>query len=527
MEQDFDIRAYLGVLRRRYMHFLIPALLLFVAALATAYLLPKSYHSQATILVESQQIPSDLARSTVTSAAAERIAIIRQRLITRSNLLQIVREFKLFPNEQENMSPTELVAAMRGATQIEPVNIGNQRRRDGTVIAFTVSFEYGNAATAARVANRFVQLILEQNIRSRTDRASETRKFFEQRVQDLEKDLTRQEAAIIKFKSENEEALPDSLAYRRTLVTDMRSRLPDIDQKILELEVQLELLRPDGSGKVTEDPSDPIDQEIEKLRLQLKQLETTYSQKHPAVKRVKGRLLALESGRITPNPNTKPDAEVPEAQVTAIETDAEARTLGEVRRDALEQQLTALKEQRSKQQGRIAALEETLQKTPQVEIELNVLNREYQALEDQLSQARAKMEEASVGERLEEDRQAERFEVIEQATAPDTPSKPNRPRIVLGGLFVSIAAGVGLVILFELLDQSIRTARDLQKSLQLRPIATIPLVHTAEDTKHKFKRRVLIAVVGMVAVCGAAVLTHMFYKPLDLVWLKLLQKIGI
>ena len=84
-----------------------------VVVVAVVMMLPKSYVSKATILVESQQIPSDLARSTVTSAAEERIALIRQRLIARKNLLQIVDDFSLYPKQQEKLSPTEIVTSLR------------------------------------------------------------------------------------------------------------------------------------------------------------------------------------------------------------------------------------------------------------------------------------------------------------------------------------------------------------------------------------------------------------------------------
>jgi len=518
VEQEFDIRVYLNVLRRRYLHFCVPTVVVFLLATATAFSLPKIYHSQATILVESQQIPSDLARSTVTSAAAERIAVLRQRLMTRSNLLEIVREFNLYPGDRERLSPTELVTSMREAAVIEPLNIGNRRRRDKNVIAFTVSFEYRSPETAARVANRFVSLILEQNIRSRTDRASETRKFFEQRVADLEKQLARQEARIVAFKGENEAALPDSLAYRRTLLTELEGRLPEIDQKILTLEAQKKLL----SSTADPDAVDATTQEIAQLRLHLKQLRTRYSNRHPSVKRAKNRLDALEKAVSSQSPDRAPPDEFD--KTTAETTTFTADVAGKLA--AIEQQLTALKEQRAREQARIAALQGTLQKTPEVEIALNVLTREYQGLESQLTQARGKMEEASVGERLEEDRQAERFEVIEQATAPTEPSKPDRKRIVLAGFFVSIAVGVGMVVLFELLDRSIRSALDLQKHLQMRPLAAIPMLYSNDErTARAQKMRLMLsAAAGSLIVVIA--LAHLFYQPLDLLWLKLLQKVG-
>ena len=520
MEQEFDLKTYLDILRRRIPHLVIPFLAVFAAVGVAVYLLPPVYHASATILVESQQIPSDLARSTVTSAAAERIAVIRQRLMTRSNLLQIVRDFGLYSGSGEDLSPTEIVERMREAAAIEQIDIGNRRSTSQQAVAFSVSFEYGTAQHAARVANQFVELILEQNIRARTTRASKTYKFFEQQVGDLEKDLTLKEASIVKFKSENEDALPDSLAYRRALLTDLRSRIPAIDQKIQALTEQRELLKA-GEEVVV---ADPIEKQISELELQLKQYQEIYSERHPSVKRVRNRIAALKKAL---DAGTTTDvAKDDEPQDASAETPDVSREVA-TKLASIERQLGALDEQRRKEQERITIVEETLAKTPRVEIALNALTREYKALEARLAQARTKMAEAATGEQLEEDRQAERFEVIERASAPSRPAKPDRPKLVLAGFILSIAAGVGAVILFELLDRSVRTSADLQKRLQIRPLSTIPFVVTDADRRRRKKLIFATLTGGTVAACAAAVMMHVFYRPLDVIWYKVVDKLPI
>ena len=81
------------------------------AALGVALLWPATYLSEGKILVQSQQIPTELVRPTVTSAAQERIQVIEQRTMTRDNLVAIADKFQLFPDKRTLMSVTELVAA--------------------------------------------------------------------------------------------------------------------------------------------------------------------------------------------------------------------------------------------------------------------------------------------------------------------------------------------------------------------------------------------------------------------------------
>ena len=79
MEQRLTIASYLGAFRRRAWILVLTIVIGTPLALAIANLLPPVYRSTATILVESQQIPSQLARSIVTTSAAERLQLARDR----------------------------------------------------------------------------------------------------------------------------------------------------------------------------------------------------------------------------------------------------------------------------------------------------------------------------------------------------------------------------------------------------------------------------------------------------------------
>ena len=89
---------------------------------------------------------------------------------------------------------------------------------------------------------------------------------------------------------------------------------------------------------------------------------------------------------------------------------------------------------------------------------------------------------AKLGERLERDKQAERFEVIEQPVTPTEPIKPNRPLILAGGL--GLAGGVALSIAFmlELLNRTVRSPTDVLNALEQAPLATIPSCSSSRFT---------------------------------------------
>lgn len=504
-EPELDIRAYFDVLRRRYLFLVIPAVVIAIAGAVVAQVLPKIYEARATILVESQAIPTEMASSTVTANAAERIQVIEQRLMTRDNLLEIARQFSLYQEGGNPPSPSVIVESMRGATSIEQIDVGRQLfRRDIGVIGFTVAFQYDNPTIAARVTNELVSSILAQNLETRLGRAAETSKFFESRLSLLEKDLLAMESKIADYKRENEAALPDTLAYRREQLAQLVEQISVIDRR-MEIEENGE-----GDAVFAGDATEPATYRLQARELALESL-----------KEQRDRLGALaEKGFVPQNRMTELDRQITTAELDILALKSEIAAAGGAGFGGLEAQKTFLQDKSQKVRDSIA-------RTPTVEAELNVLNREYERLQSEYRQAQEKMNAATTGERLEEDRQAERFEVIEQATIPEKPVSPDRPKIMMAGMLGGLGIGAGLLILLELLDTSIRTTGDLERRLQLRPIATIPYVRTSEEQQKS--RKTIFTLIAAMLIFGlvTAAAIHIFYQPLDLFLERVFNKLGL
>jgi uncharacterized protein involved in exopolysaccharide biosynthesis len=198
-EQGLDLWSYVAVLRRRWAFFLIPLLLVSASGFAVVMLMKPVFLAEARILVESQQIPAELVRPTVTATAKERIQVIEQRVMTRENLLSLVDKYRLFPDQRQSLSGTQLLDKMRQSTKFQPFELDQARRRDG-LIALTVSFEYEQPEIAMRIANELITLILNEDARNRSNRAQETTNFLAREVKKLETELGAVEAQISELK---------------------------------------------------------------------------------------------------------------------------------------------------------------------------------------------------------------------------------------------------------------------------------------------------------------------------------------
>src|SRR5262249_40848162 len=140
-QASLDPLHYYQILKKRKFYGLIPFLCVFAIGGAIAVLWPPTFQSEGKILVETQQIPVDLVRPTVTATASERIATIQQRVMTRENLLKIVDKYQMFADRRDKLSRTDMLDLMRSNTVVKPVpvELGAQNTQNLTV-AVTVGF---------------------------------------------------------------------------------------------------------------------------------------------------------------------------------------------------------------------------------------------------------------------------------------------------------------------------------------------------------------------------------------------------
>jgi uncharacterized protein involved in exopolysaccharide biosynthesis len=279
---------YWQLIKRRALYFVIPFFLVLPVGLAVAVLLPATYVSEGKILVQSQQIPTELVRPTVTSAAQERIQVIEQRTMTRENLLAIIDKFQLFPEKRTLMSAGQLVELMRKNAKIEPLAqplafSQVRSRADNPTIVFTVGFESSDPQTASRVANELVTRILNEDLRDRTSRATDTTKFLAREVQKLQ-----------------------------------------ADNAAIDAKIALAKLSQAKSGSNT--PDQPVTQ-LAQLKMELTQKSALYSDRHPVMQALKRQIAALEKV-VVPATQTGPDALAPldelETQQENIQKNLEA-----------------------------------------------------------------------------------------------------------------------------------------------------------------------------------------------------------
>src|SRR5579872_7411522 len=132
--EGLDLQHYLGVVRRRHLHFLIPLFLGWALVWGASWVLPPRYQSSTLILVEQPTMPKDYVTPNVNDDLQERMQSITQQILSRTRLLHIVDQLNLYAGPHAQASPDKKVDRMR--KDIDIVLVRDERNQ---ITAFNVS----------------------------------------------------------------------------------------------------------------------------------------------------------------------------------------------------------------------------------------------------------------------------------------------------------------------------------------------------------------------------------------------------
>jgi succinoglycan biosynthesis transport protein ExoP len=558
----------------------------FVTAVAAALtvilamVLPATYQSTGTILIEQQEIPQELVRSVITSFADQRVQIISQRVMTTQNLLSLIDRYGLYPKIKEKEPREVLLQKFRDDIGMHMISADVIDPRSGrptqATIAFAVSYKSRSPDLALKVANELTTLYLNENLTSRTRSAEQSSAFFSEeaareaaRIADFDKKLAT-------FKEAHHDDLPElaQLNIQEMERTDLdlrdaENRLAALDSQRVLLEAQLAQISPNSqvysdSGQRVFGPED----RLKALKSQLASYKARYGPNHPDVistqrevdglekevhaedqtddrlkqlSEAKAQLAAALQKYSAEHPDVVRLQRTVDVLQKAVTEEASAGTKriaaehadnpvyiqvkGQIDSTEVERANTIKK--RDELQARLQRYQKRTAEEPEVERQYRTMARDLESAQIKYQEILSKQTEAQVSQNLETERKGEKFTLIEPPQPPEKPISPNRTIILLAGLFLSCALGAGAVFVKESFDASVRGPADIRTLLQVPALASIPVIVTAAD---RAQRRKMIRYSwggGVAAFIGLCLSVHFFVKPLDVVVLSLLRRFGV
>lgn len=520
---NLDLKFYWAVFLRRLPYFMVIVAFLTAIGVTVAMILPPSYTSSARMLVEPQQIADKAAPATVQVNPFEQAQIIEQRLMTRANLLALAERVGMYKDVEPPMSANAMVGDIRDRITFIGFTPDVTRAANtpgATIIG--VSFDAPTAEFANKGANELVNLVLEENVKLRTGRANDTLTFFQAEVDRLKGEMERQSDKITKFKTENFEALPDSLTERRNRQIMEQERLIALEREESDLKNQRSTVvwvfertgRSAAMGALS-----PEETQLDALQNQLVQQRTIYAAGSPRIRMLESQLAGLQklveeqrAKRAVPGADGKAAAPTSELELELAPIDA---------------RLKFIQDDKATIQQTLDDLSKSIQATPANEQILGALERELANTQTQYNAAVENTGQATVSERIEVLSKGERFSLIEQPNTPTSPTSPNRKLIAAAGMIGGLGAGLAFIVLMEMVNRSIRRPVDLTAKLGLQPFATVPYIRTPGEARRK--RGIIAAVLVVIAIAIPAGLfaIHTYYEPIDMLMGDTLEKVGI
>jgi len=297
---------YLQAFKRRKKQFLVPVIILSLLALIVAFALPAVYRSTSTVLIEQQEIPQDLVRTTISTYADQRIEVMQQKAMTTTNLMKIIDKFGLYQEDLQKKTREEVIDAMREDIGMEPLSaevVDPRTGRPGSAtIAFSLYFDHTSPGIAQKVANELVSLYLNENLKTRSKNAEEASIFLLAESNRLGKKMTELEARLAEFKQGNVEKLPELVQFNIQLMDRTENELLDIERQIqaikdrkIYLESELIQMRPNAT--LYSSSGERIlgkESRLKTLQAELVSMSARYSSGHPDVLKMKKEIDALE-----------------------------------------------------------------------------------------------------------------------------------------------------------------------------------------------------------------------------------------
>jgi polysaccharide chain length determinant protein (PEP-CTERM system associated) len=455
--------------------------------------LPDVYRSSATILIERQQIPDELVRSTVTSGLEVRLQMISQEILSRSRLEALINQYALYPELRGQRSQEHLIDRMRRDVQVE-MRGGEQKRGDRSTVAFSVSYRSLDPSKAAAVANAIASLYIEENLKVRERQAVGTADFLRTQLEQLKATLAEQETRVSAFKEKNLGQLPQQLDANLKTLDGLNGQLrlnSDSQVQAAARRAALEGQLTEAMGLAGTGPS-ALAARLAEQRKALADLLTQYTEQYPDVVRLRGEIQRLEAQLAAAGgSDIKVVSDTASPQVLQLR-----RSIADV-----DLELARLRAEAERLRASIALYQKRIEAAPTREQEFQALSREYETTQEQYRSLVARQSEADLAESMEQRQKGELFRVIEPALPAQDPTAPRRGRLFILALVLAVALAAGVMLVREAFDGTIHTRDDVVARTTLPLLAVVPLLLSEPDRRRRRRRLVAGALVAVTSLC--------------------------
>ena len=511
------------VIKRRWI-VMIPFALAMVAGIYLSITLPKIFEASTLILIQPQRVPQNYVQSIVESDPSERISTLSQQVLSRTNLENIITEFKLFTDpDSSSMYMEDKVNNLRKRIS---VNVSSDRRR-GTD-SFSLTFQGKSPQTVMKVTNALASYFIDENLRVREAQAVGTSDFLDAELQSMKHRLEEVEAQLKRYRESYMGELPEQLDSNLRILDRLQEHLGESQQNLSEAKIRLVTLQNEAATSRDQSTTVIIGQDsqqetndVDQMRAQLESLLSRYTARHPDVVRLKARIAEMEK-------QAQADAQSEPGDVPTI--DSERRQPVSLSPEYRTQYAEITQEMRRLQadvedtKRQISTYQKRVENTPKREQELLSLRRDYQNIQTTYDSLLARKLEAEIAVNMERKQKGEQFRILDPAKMPQKPVKPDMQKLFIMVVGAGLAIGGGIIFLLEYMDSSFKRPEDIEEDLDLPVLCSVPQIISRKSRilrRFEYASCAVFGFMSFILFAGFAALTQKGVEPT----IELLRKI--
>lgn len=514
----------LMMVNRRKWWALIAFLPIVAATVLVAFLLPSVYISETLVLVESRDAPNDIVRDLVTLDTSDRLVAVQQKILSRTNLLRILNEFAGSFQEWQRLNESQQIDLLRSRINIQ-ITTG-RRGRETLVPYFNISYSDTDPVVAQKVAARLAELFIFEDSRTREEQVFGLKDFLQKELDKQSIELQRIESQLAELKERYRYELPEQLDTNLRTLDRLNEELKSLEEQRsryvtarLELEQRISETSPVISREqirrqsYTASAQNPLVAQLRQKEAQLRELQSRYTERHPDVVRLSSELERLREA-IPPEDLVEADPVLQQAQADVVNEPNPVYQQLNSQLATINNELRLIEGRQVGVRADLGRFSQRVENTPRREQEVSVLQRQYEGLIGKYRDLEAKLSDAQLTESLESSQKGEKLQIVDPASFPLSPAKPNRLLVLAGGLGIALAVGLGLALAMDFLDQKIWSASEVTHLLGLPLIGEIPEILSPEEVQSKRRRGWLQAgAYGVLSVVTAGVVFFVVQSP--------------
>ncbi len=440
-------RHALGMWRFRWVALTI-AWTLSIASWVLIYMLPDRYEASAQVFVDTDTVLRPLLRGlSVEKDVMNDVTVMSRTMLTRPHLERVARE-------------ADLDLAAKTPREFDAVLASLERRTKITTAGaniYTISFEDKRRETAVEVVDKLLDSFVEDTLGSGQEDSQQAEKTLKAELDDYERRLTESEDRLKEFKRQNVGLMPDEkgdyyaqLQIASADLATVQQAVRIANEKAGSLARQLEGEEPVFgimSSSLGMGRGSSIDGQIASLEQRRNELLVNYTEKHPEVVRIDGQLQELRAKRQVELANKSPD-DLP-IVTNPLDINPVYQSL-KIQRSKVEVELASLRAELTDKQRKVDRLTKMVDVIPQVEAELNRLNRDYDVVKTRYAQMLQRWEDLQTGRRVKSGTDQIQFRIVNPPFAPVDPAGPPRALFLIAAFVASLGAAVAMAFLLNI-----------------------------------------------------------------------------